>query len=144
MVVFKTKVLHFRIEKTMEREGSKECSVSFLWTNESFSLWNCHSRNSTLFSSRWSAWLVLNHPRQRSFGRNVRYILYSMVNESTFLKGKFCIYKGFMDVLYILTIGVKEKPQNVSSVEFCHVLSRFNLRERIHDPASVTRIAFKD
>ena len=67
-----------------------------------------------------------------------------MVNESTFLKGKFCIYKGFMDVLYILTIGVKEKPRNVSSVEFCHVLSRFNLRERIHDPASVTRIAFKD
>jgi len=57
-----------------------------------------------------------------------------MVNESTFLKGKFCIYKGFMDVLYILTIGVEEKPQNVSSVEFCHV----------HDPASVTRIAFKD
>ena len=41
-----------------------------------------------------------------------------MVNESTFLKGKICIYKGFMDVLYILTIGVKEKPQNVSSVEF--------------------------
>ena len=67
-----------------------------------------------------------------------------MVNESTFLKGKFCIYKGFMDVLYILTIGVEEKPQNVSSVEFCHVLSRFILRERIHDPASVTRIAFKD
>ena len=33
----------------MERESSKECSVSFLWTNESFSLWNCLSRNSTLF-----------------------------------------------------------------------------------------------
>ena len=25
-----------------------------------------------------------------------------------------------------------------------HVLSRFNLRKRIHDPVSVTRIAFKD
>ena len=36
----------------MERESSKECSVSFLWTNESFSLWNCLSRNSTLFSIR--------------------------------------------------------------------------------------------
>ena len=38
-----TKVLHFKIENTtikeaMERESSKECSVSFLWTNESFSL----------------------------------------------------------------------------------------------------------
>ena len=29
-------------------------------------------------------------------------------------------------------------------VEFCHVLSRFFLRERILDPVSVTRIAFKD
>ena len=29
-------------------------------------------------------------------------------------------------------------------VEFCHVLSRFHLRERIHDPDSVFRIALKD
>ena len=33
----------------MERESSMECSVSFLWTNESFSLWNCLSKKSTLF-----------------------------------------------------------------------------------------------
>ena len=44
MVVFKTKVLLFKIENTtinktqMERESSIECSVSFLWANESFSL----------------------------------------------------------------------------------------------------------
>ena len=41
-----------RWKTQMERESSKECSVSFLWTNESFSLWNCLSRNSTLFSIR--------------------------------------------------------------------------------------------
>ena len=29
-------------------------------------------------------------------------------------------------------------------VEFCHVLSRFHLRERIHDPDSVFRVALKD
>ena len=29
--------------------------------------------------------------------------VYSMVKESTFLKGNFCIYKGFMDVFYIFT-----------------------------------------
>ena len=29
-------------------------------------------------------------------------------------------------------------------VEFCHVLSRFHLRERIHDSHSVFRIALKD
>ena len=44
VVVFKTKVLRLKIEyspiKTqMERGSSKECSVSVLWTNESFSLW---------------------------------------------------------------------------------------------------------
>ena len=56
VVVFKTKVLHFKIGNTpiktqMESESSKECSFSFLWTNESFSLWHCLSRNSTLFST---------------------------------------------------------------------------------------------
>ena len=35
-----------------------------------------------------------------------------MVKEITFLKGNLCIYEGFMDVLYILGIGMKEKPQN--------------------------------
>ena len=57
----------------MERESSKEHSVSFLWTNKSFLLWNCLSRNLTLF----------NQPRQRGFWRNLRYILYSMVQDST-------------------------------------------------------------
>ena len=42
-----------------------------------------------------------------------------------------------------LNSGVKEKPQNVHfRLIFCHVLSRFNLRKRIHDPVFVTRIAF--
>ena len=51
----KTKVLHFKIENTpimtemKKKEISKECSVSFLWTNESFSLWNCLSRKSSYF-----------------------------------------------------------------------------------------------
>ena len=57
VVALKAKVLHFKIEKCankrqVERESSKGCSVSFLRTNVSFSLWDCLSRNSTLFSSR--------------------------------------------------------------------------------------------
>ena len=37
-------------------------------------------------------------------------------------------------------IGVKEKPQNVNlKLISCHVLSWFNLRERIQDPVSVIR-----
>ena len=87
----------------MDRESSMECSVSFLWTDESFSLWNCLSKNSTT-----DLWLVLKQPRQRGFGRNLRYILYSKVKESTFLKGNFCIYKSFMAVFYILTSAWKK------------------------------------
>ena len=92
----------------MESESSKECSVSFLWTNESFSLWNCLSRNSTLFyTSDRSAWLVLNKPRQRDFWRHFTFrTLWS--KKSTFLKGNFCIYKGFMDVFYILISAWKK------------------------------------
>ena len=108
VVVFKARVLHFKFEKTPMKDtdgkrNSMECSVSFLWTNESFSLWNCLSKNSTT-----DLWLVLKQPRQRGFGRNLRYILYSMVKESTFLKGNFCSYKSFMDVFCILTSAWKK------------------------------------
>ena len=68
-----------------------------------------------------------------------------------FSKGNFCIYKGFIDVFYILTSAWKKKPQDVPRFEidfmwyFANdVLSRFNLRERIHDPFGVMRIAFQD
>ena len=56
--------LKIRRKKTQkERESSKECSVSFLWTNESFSLSKCLSRNSTLFSTRRIEALSLNFSR---------------------------------------------------------------------------------
>ena len=51
----KFRILSLKIRRwktRMERKSSKRCSDSFLWTNESFSLWNYVSRNSTLFSSR--------------------------------------------------------------------------------------------
>ena len=84
-----------RQKTQMERESSKEYSVSFL--NERFSLRNCPSKNSTLFSLRRRAWFVLHQTRHQSFWRNFAYILYSIVEDSTFLKGNFCIYKGFID-----------------------------------------------
>ena len=57
VVLLKTKVLHFKLENTSIKDTNgkrkfKECSHSFLWTIESFSLWNCLSRNLNLFSSR--------------------------------------------------------------------------------------------
>ena len=110
VVVFKTKVLHFKIENTpiktqMERESSKECSVSFWWTNESFSLWNCLSRNSAFFSRRRIGALGLfwtNQGSEVSEGIEVHSVLYDQ-RKVIFFKGNCCIYKGFMDVFYILT-----------------------------------------
>ena len=65
----------------MEREGSKEYSVSFLDKGKIFV-----TRNWTLFSSRQSTWLVLDQPRHPRF-------LYSIVKESKSLKGNFVFIK---------------------------------------------------
>ena len=116
VVVFKTKVLHFEIENTSikvayGKRKFKRMLDSFLWTNESFSLWNCLSRNSTLFSSQRRAWLVLSQSRQRGFWRNLRYILYSVVKKSSFLKGNF--HGCFLH----FDFGVKGKPQNLPDLK---------------------------
>ena len=63
---------------------------------------------------------------------------------------KLCIYKCAIDVLYIFDRVFKKniigKCARSSTGNFsancCHVLSRFYLWERIHDPVSVTWIAF--
>ena len=110
MVVFKTKVLHFKIEDTSIKDtnGKRKFKrmLSFLFVNKRILLakkLSLEEFDLVFFTTDRSAWHVLNEPRQRGFGRNLRYILYSMVKESTFLNGNFCVYKGFMDVLYILT-----------------------------------------
>ena len=65
---------------------------------------------------------------------NFEVIFSFMVKEITFLNGNLCIYKCFIDVLFILASVFKEKLQNVPRlemesfcVEFCSVLSRFLL-----------------
>ena len=56
-----------------------------------------------------------------------------------FLKANLRFHGRFLHI----DIDVKEKPQNVHfKLIFCHLLSQFNLRERIHDPVFVTRVAF--
>ena len=71
---------------TVERTGSsKECSLFFLWTKESFAVRNCPSKNSTLFSSR-RGWLVLKcNNRAAKFLKPIfRYISYFVVVKITF------------------------------------------------------------
>ena len=58
-----------------------------------------------------------------------------MVKEVPFLDGNLSIYSCFIDVLYDF--------RRILVLTF-DVFGRFYLREMIHDPASVTRIAFKD
>ena len=80
-------------------------AVFFLGTKKSFKLRNLPSWTSTLFPSWRSTW---NFPSQQSFLRIFRSILYIMLKESTLLKEKLCIYKCFLDVLYILDSVLKK------------------------------------
>ena len=80
----------------MERESSKECSVSFLWTNKSFSLWNCLSRNSTLFSTRRIGALGLFWTNQGSEVSEDTWGIHSILYDQSkvrFLKGIFVFIK---------------------------------------------------
>ena len=64
------------------------------------------------------------------------------------LKGNLYIYKCFIDVWYIFDSSFQEEFGNAPerrhnfSVNFCHLLSRFYLLKRIHDPVSARWIAF--
>ena len=114
VVVFKTKVLHFKIENALikytNRKSKFKRMLCFLFADRRkvFAMKLSFEQFFAFFTADWSAWLVLYQPRQWGFWRNLRYILYSMVKKSTFLKGNFCIYKGFMDVFYILTSAWKK------------------------------------
>ena len=55
-------------------------------------------------------------------------------------RGEFLCLDRFHGRFLHFDIGLKEKPQNLHlKLIFCHVLRRFNLRERIQDPVSVIR-----
>ena len=137
----KTRVLHFKVkntklkEKRLERECSKECSFFFLWRKGSFSSRNGPSTNLTLFSSRRSAWSVLKcNQGSEVFAEFSGTFCTLWAKKITFLKENICIYKCFIDVLYIFSSA---PIWDGFCVEFCHVFSRVYLRERIHDPDSV-------
>ena len=97
----KTSVLHFKVKNTplqlkdkkMEKESSKEVQFSFCGGMEAF------HQEIVCFEMQ---------PRQWSFCWIFRYILYSMVKKSTFLKGNLCIYKCFRDVSYIFSSAPKK------------------------------------
>ena len=98
----------------MKKENSKECSVFFLWRKGSFSSRNRPSRNSVCFEMQ---------PRQRRFSEFSGTFCTLWPSKIMFLKGNFCIYKCFINVLYIFFFGAKEKVQNAPRFEMNFLLN---------------------
>ena len=95
------------------------------------------SRTSTwLASSPWNACPVLKRNQSgKVFKEFSGTTCTLMVKEVPFLNGNLSIYSCFIDVLYDL--------RRILALTF-DVFGSFYLREMIHDPVSITRIAFKD
>ena len=87
-------------------------------------------------SSRWNACPVLKRNQSgKVFKEFSGTTCTLMVKEVPFLNGNLSIYSCFIDVLYDL--------RRILALTF-DVFGSFYLREMIHDPVSITRIAFKD
>ena len=113
---FKTSVLHFKVKNT----PSNECSVFFLWRKGSFSSRNRPSRNSTLFSSRRSAWSVLKC-NQGSEVFQVHFALYGQ--ENYVFEREFMYLEIFHRRSLHFFFGAKEKLQNAPRFEMDFVLN---------------------
>ena len=96
VVVFKTKVLHFKIENTPikdtngKRKFKRMLSFLFVDKRKLFAMkLSFEEFNLVFYTADRSAWLVLNQPRQRGFWRHLRYIPYSMIKEKFVFKREF-------------------------------------------------------
>ena len=147
MCMFSFKIENTPIKDTNgKRKFERILSFLFVVKWELFAMKLSFERDSTLFSSLRIRALCLFWTNRGN-----------EVSEETW--GTFCILFGQGKSVFkrkFLYIFLKDswtfstflhrrdrKPQNVHlKLIFCHVLSRFNLRERIHVPVSVTRITF--
>ena len=96
VVVFKTKVLHFKIENTPikdtngKRKFKRMLSFLFVDKRKLFAMkLSFEESNLVFYTADRSAWLVLNQPRQRGFWRHLRYIPYSMIKEKCVFEKEF-------------------------------------------------------
>ena len=128
----------------MERESSKEWSVYFLWTDESFSLWNCLSRNSTLFSKGRIGALGLFWTNQGSEVSEDTWGTFRTLwsRKSSFLKRNFVFIKVSWTFSTFWHRRERKTTKCTFEIDFFpHMLDRFNLRER-NDLTCRTRITF--
>ena len=144
----RTRALHFKVKNTplkdkkWKEKVQKNAQLSFCGGREAFHQEIVLRGIQPCLLHDGAHGLFWNATKAVTFLLNFRYILHSMAKTITFLKGNLCIFKCFIDVLRKITKCAL--IWNGFCVEFCHVLSRFHLRERIHDPDSVFRIALKD
>ena len=96
VVVFKTKVLHFKIENTPikdtngKRKFKRMLSFLFVDKRKLFAMkLSFEEFNLVFYTADRSTWLVLNQPRQRGFWRHLRYIPYAMIKEKYVFKKEF-------------------------------------------------------
>ena len=148
VVVFKTKVLHFKIENTpiKDTNGKKSFKrmLSFLFCGQTKAFrYDIAFRGiQPCFFTDRSAWLVLNQQGSEVSEDTWGTFRTLWSKKSTFLKRNFCIYKGFMDAFYIMTSAWKKNHKMcIWNWFFYHVLDRFNLGERNYLTCH-TRIAF--
>ena len=84
--------------------------------------------NLAFFTADQSAWTNRGSKLKKLEVHSV----YSMVKESTFLKGNFCIYKVFMDVFFNFTSAWKKTTKCAEcafEMYICHVLAWTDPRE---------------
>ena len=96
VVVFKTKVLHFKIENTPikdtngKRKFKRMLSFLFVDKRKLFAMkLSFEEFNLVFYTADRNAWLVLNQTRQRGFWRHLRYIPNSMIKEQFVFKMEF-------------------------------------------------------
>ena len=96
VVVFKTKVLHFKIENTPikdtngKRKFKRMLSFLFVDKRKLFAMkLSFEEFNLVFYMVDRSAWLVLNQPRQQGFLGHLRYIPFSMIKEKCVFKKEF-------------------------------------------------------
>ena len=96
VVVFKTKVLHFKIENTPikdtngKRKFKRMLSFLFVDKRKLFAMKLSFEKfNLVFYTADRSTWIVWNQARQRGFWRHPRYILYSMIKEKYVFRREF-------------------------------------------------------
>ena len=145
VVIFVVSPLNARLNAVLrlrwEPESLKESSISFLLVEKEEKKllaehWFALKDFNLLVSSRWTVVLFWKETKAAKFLNNFSGTTCTlMVKEIPFLNGNLSIYSCFTDILYDL--------RRILALTL-HVFGRFYLREMIHDPVSITRMAFKD